>query len=282
MDEDPTAVVSTAWLAARLDDPTLKIFDGSWFLTKYGRDPAAEFAAGHIPGAQRFDVDDIADPDSSFPHMLPPPAIFEYKVRALGVDAGDQVIACDGGGLMTAPRVWWMFRAMGHDRVAVLDGALPKWRQEGRPIATGETKPRRTGTFRARYRRELCRNFEDMLANVRTHAEQMLDGRSPGRFHAREPEDQAPRAGHIPGSRVLQSAALVDPATKTFLAAGDLRRVLTTAGIDLGRPVATTCGSGIAACALALGLYLAGNKTAAVYNGSWTEWGGRFDAPIET
>ena len=274
------ALVDPAWLAARLGAPDLKVFDGSWYLPRYQRDATADFARAHIPGAQRFDVDDVTDPANPLEHMLPSAAMFEDKVRALGVNQDDQIVVYDLGVLIAAPRVWWMFRAMGHDRVAVLEGGLPAWQAAGQ-ATTAHVAPFARGNFRARYRPELYRSFSDMRANVASRRDQVLDARSPGRFYGREPEDQAPRAGHIPGSRCLPTAEIIDPATKRFLPPERLRAAFSGAGIDPARPVATTCGSGIAACTLALGLYLLGNRTVAVYDGSWTEWGAHPDAPIE-
>jgi thiosulfate/3-mercaptopyruvate sulfurtransferase len=273
-------VVDPAWLAGRLGDPDLKVFDGSWYLPRYGRNAAADFARAHISGAQRFDVDDVTDPASTLEHMLPPAPVFEDKVRALGVDQGDQIVVYDLGILVAAPRVWWMFRAMGHDRVAVLEGGLPAWRAAGYPVSADRVHPQR-GDFRARYRPELYRSLADMVGNLTTRRDQVLDARSPGRFHGREPEDQAPRAGHIPGSRCLPTAEIIDAATKRYLPPDRLRAAFVQAGIDPLKPVATTCGSGIAACTLALGLYLLGNLTVAVYDGSWTEWGAHPETPVE-
>ncbi|MBM3505407.1 MAG: sulfurtransferase [Alphaproteobacteria bacterium] len=273
-------LVDATWLHAHLNDPTLKVFDGSWYLRpRYANDAAADFATAHIPRARRFDVDDVTDPDSALEHMLPPPQVFEDKVRALGVNAGDQIVVYDLGVLIAAPRVWWMFRAMGHDRVAVLDGGLPAWLAAGYPTVGVSVAPR-PGNFIARYRPELFRGLADMRRNLDTRSDVVVDARSPGRFWGREPEDQAPRAGHIPGSVCLPTIGLIDPATRRFRPLDELAAVFRAAGVDPARPIATTCGSGIAACTLALALFLLGNRSVGVYDGSWTEWGASPDVPV--
>jgi thiosulfate/3-mercaptopyruvate sulfurtransferase len=245
-----------------------------------GRDARAEFAAAHLPGAVFFDIDAIADRTTSLPHMLPPAAQFAEQVGALGIGSGDLVVAYDTRGVVSAARIWWTLRAMGHDRVTVLDGGLPKWKAEGRPLESGEPhpKPRR---FRARLRPSLVRALDEMRANVETPREQVLDARSRGRFAGTEPEPRAGlRGGHIPGSLNLPYDTLYRP-DGTLLSAGELRDRFGASGLDLGRPVATSCGSGVTASVLALGLHLAGRPDAAVYDGSWSEWGGRDDTPIE-
>jgi thiosulfate/3-mercaptopyruvate sulfurtransferase len=245
-----------------------------------GRDPRAEFVAEHVPNAAFFDIDAIADRATSLPHMLPPAAQFAAQVGALGVGAGDVVVVYDSRGVVSAARVWWTFRAMGHDRVAVLDGGLPKWRAERRPVESGEraTSPRR---FKAQLRPALVRTIAAMRDNARVPREQVLDARSRGRFAGTEPEPRAGlRGGHIPHSLNLPYEGLYRP-DGTLLPPVELRRRFEAAGLDVGRPVATTCGSGVTAAILALGLYVAGNKTVAVYDGSWSEWGAQADTPVE-
>ena len=273
-------LVSTEWLAAHLYEPDLRVLDGSWHMPAAKRDPRAEFLARHIPGAAFFDIDRIADPATSLPHMLPSPAAFEEAVGALGVGAGDRVVVYDTRGVVSAARVWWTFRAFGHDAVAVLDGGLGKWSAEGRPLETGEVKPARR-VFRARPRPELVRDLGSMRENVTTRREQVLDARSAGRFAATEPEPRVGlRGGHIPGSLNLPSDTLLQP-DGTLLPAGELRRRFETARVDFERPLATTCGSGITASVLAFALHVLGHRQVAVYDGSWTEWGGRADTPVE-
>lgn len=274
------ALVSTEWLAAHLRDPDLRVLDGSWHMPQAKRDPRAEFLAAHLPGAVFFDIDAIADHGTALPHMLPTVETFAEAVGGLGVGAGDRVVVYDTRGVVSAARVWWTFRAFGHEAVAVLDGGLPKWKAENRPLQSGEPKPARRA-FRAIAKGERVRDLTAMRDNLATRREQVLDARSAGRFAASEPEPRAGlRGGHIPGSLNLPSDTLLRP-DGTLLPAGDLRKRFEAAGIDFTRPVTTTCGSGITASVLAFALHLLGHPKVAVYDGSWTEWGGRTDTPVE-
>jgi thiosulfate/3-mercaptopyruvate sulfurtransferase len=274
------ALVSTDWLAAHLRDADLRVLDGSWHMPQAKRDPRAEFLGAHIPGAVFFDIDGIADHSTSLPHMLPTADAFADAVGGLGVGSGDRVVVYDTRGVVSAARVWWTFRAFGHDDVAVLDGGLSKWKAEGRPLESGEPKPERRA-FRARLQPALVRDLTAMRENLTTRREQVLDARSAGRFAATEPEPRAGlRGGHIPGSLNLPSDALLR-ADGTLLVAADMRKRFEAAGVVFDRPVATTCGSGITASVLAFGLHVLGHPRVAVYDGSWTEWGGRADTPIE-
>jgi thiosulfate/3-mercaptopyruvate sulfurtransferase len=274
-------LVTPEWLARNLTRRDVRIVDGSWHMPQLKRDPRAEFAAAHIPGAVFFDIDAIADHATSLPHMLPSAREFARAVGGLGIGARDRVIVYDSRGVASAARVWWTFRAFGHDAIAVLDGGLPRWRAEGRPVESGTPAPR-PRKFTARLRRSLVRDLAAMRRNVTTRKAQVLDARSRGRFVGTEPEPRAGlRSGHIPGSLNLPYDELYQK-DGTLLPPHELRAKFEAAGLDLGKPVVTSCGSGVTASVLALGLYAAGRPDVAVYDGSWTEWGGRADTPIET
>ena len=273
-------LVTTAWLAAELGAPDLRTLDGTWHMPQLKRDARREFVETHIPGAAFFDIDRIADTSVPLPHMLPSPEAFAASVGALGIGDGGRVVVYDVRGVISAARVWWTFRAFGHDRVAVLDGGLRKWRAEGRPVESGEAKPiaRR---FTPRVRPELVRDVAAMRGNLTARREQVLDARSRGRFMGTEPEPRAGlRGGHIPGSLNLPYEELYQ-ADGTFALPDALHGAFVKAGVNLDQPVVTSCGSGITACVLALGLAHVGKDDVAVYDGSWTEWGGRPDTPIE-
>ena len=274
------ALVTTGWLAAHLGKRNVRVVDGSWHMPHLRRDPRAEFAQAHIPGAVFFDIDAIADTRSPLPHMLPDARTFAARVGALGIGRRDRVVVYDTRGVVSAARVWWTFRAFGHDAVAVLDGGLPKWRAEGRAVASGLAAPR-VRTFTARLRKRLVRDLAQIRANIKTRREQVLDARSHGRFTATEPEPRPGlRGGHIPGSLNLPYDQLYRP-DGTLLRRDDLGAAFAKAGIDLTKPVATTCGSGVTAAVLALALHLVGHDRVSLYDGSWTEWGGRADTPVE-
>ena len=276
------AVVATEWLASTLGRPGLRVLDGSWYLPGSGRDPAKEYSASHIPGALFFDLDATSDRSVPLPHMLPPPAAFAEAMSALGLSDSDDLVIYDGSGVnLSAPRVWWTFRTLGHDRVSVLDGGIGKWRREHRPIEQGVvTLP--PGRFTARLDRAAVRDLASVRANIHQGMEQLVDARSTGRFAGLEPEPRPGlRGGHVPGSVNLPFTDLVRP-DGTMLPPEELRRRLAEAGIDLSRPVVATCGSGTSACALVLSLHLIGHTQTAVYDGAWAEWGGRADTPIES
>lgn len=274
-------VVSTDWLADRLGQPDLKVVDGSWYLPTSGRDAAAEFAAGHIPGAVFFDVDATSDRRSSLPHMLPPAAEFASRMSALGLDDDATIVVYDGSGVnLSAPRAWWTFRVFGHTRVAVLDGGSAKWRAEERPLERGVPHPA-PGRFTARLDPSQVRDLASIRANLSAQREQVVDLRPADRFEGRAPEFRAGvRSGHIPGSRNLPFTELVTP-QGTVLDPSAIRAKLAAAGVDLTLPVVAGCGSGTSACSLVLALAVVGHDNVAVYDGSWTEWGGRDDTPVE-
>jgi thiosulfate/3-mercaptopyruvate sulfurtransferase len=274
-------VVSTHWLASRLGTPGIKVVDASWYLPGSGRDPAAEYAAGHIPGAVFFDLDAISDRTSPLPHMLPRAEEFAVHMSGLGLNDSDQIVVYDGSGVnLSAPRVWWTFRAFGHDRVAVLDGGIGKWRREQRPLETG-TPTSQLGRFTAHLNRAAVRDLAAVRANMASGTEQLIDMRSRGRFAGVEPEPRPGlRGGHVPGSLNLPFTELVRP-DGTMLPPEELRAKLEQAKIDLTRPVVATCGSGTSACALILGLHTIGHLKTALYDGAWAEWGGRADTSVE-
>ncbi len=279
---NPDALVSTEWLAAHLDAPDVRVVDASYYLPIQNRDARQEYAAEHIPGAVFFDIDDIADDASPWPHMLPSPEKFSAKVRKLGLGSGNKIIVYDGTGFSSAAaRVWWMFRLFGHDDVAVLDGGFPKWLREQRETADIPPPPRERH-FMARVDRTLVRSAEQLLENLDNRREQVADARAPGRFAGTEPELwPVKKRGRIPGSFNVPLAKLIDTRTRTMRPADEIAAAFVEGGVDLDKPVVTSCGSGVTACVLALGLHLIGHRQFAVYDGSWAEWGEREDTPVE-
>ena len=275
-------LVSTEWLAQRLAAPETVVVDGSFYLPALKRDAAAEYLAGHIPGAVRFDIDAIADHSNPLPHMLPDAAQFARDVAALGISNGDTVVAYDSGGWVAAPRAWWMLLSFGHANVKVLDGGLKKWLREGRPTHSGKVTPK-PGKFQARLDPGYLRSQQQLVGNLETGAEQLIDARPRPRFEGSVAEPRPGlRGGHIPGSRNVPYAELFDAETGAMKPLEQLRRIFNGAGVDLTKPIVTTCGSGVSALVLTLALYRLGVRGSALYDGSWAEWGLPDGPPIAT
>lgn len=275
-------LVSTEWLAANLGEPDLIVFDDTKYMPTEPQDGETEFRKAHIPGARFFDIDHFADPDTGLPHMVPAVGRMERLAREAGISNASRIVFYDQKGLSSAARGWWLMGLFGHDQVAVLDGGLPKWRKEGRPTEAGAPPPPAPGTFRAGFRARRLRGVGDMLAIVAGGGELVLDARAAGRFNATTPEPRAGiRGGHMPGAVNLPYTELLN-GDGTFRDAAALGARFAAAGADGTRPVVTSCGTGVTACILALGMVLAGLPQGAVYDGSWTEWGGRDDTPVTT
>jgi thiosulfate/3-mercaptopyruvate sulfurtransferase len=275
-------LVTTEWLAGELGKADLIVFDATKYLPNEPKDGRAEFARAHIPGARYFDIDEVADTDTDLPHMVPTPGRFARLMGAMGVGNASRIVFYDQKGLASAARGWWLMGLFGHDNAAVLDGGLPKWVKEGRPTRDGEAAAPTPMTFQPDYRVTRLRGIGDILRNVTTRQELVLDARAAGRFTGAIPEPRAGmRSGHIPGSASLPYTELLN-ADGTFKPAAEVITRLREAGVDGTRPVVTSCGSGVTACILTLGLTIAGLPEGAVYDGSWTEWGGRTDTPVET
>lgn len=270
--DDPKTIVSTDWLAAHLRDPDLRILDASWYMPDSGRNARAEYAAGHIPGARFFDIDEIADQRSPLPHMAPPPEKFISRLRAMGIGDGHQVVVYDGAGILSAPRVWWTFRLMGKTDVAVLDGGLPKWRAEGREIE--DMAPIvRDRHMTVQRQAGLVKDVTQVAAASKLGDWEIVDARSPARFRGEVAEPRPGlRPGHIPGSKNVFYQELLN-ANGTMKDVTALRAAFDAAGVDLAKPVISSCGSGITASILDLALERIGHRNHAVYDGSWAEWG---------
>jgi thiosulfate/3-mercaptopyruvate sulfurtransferase len=275
-------IVDTQWLASRLNAPGLIVLDGSWHLPTAKRDPKAEYMAAHIPGAVFFDIDDLIDESSPLPHMLPSTIKFSSRMKKMGIGDGMKVVVYDTQGLFSAARVWWTFRAMGHEDVAVLDGGLRKWKAEGLPLEDGPPARRFERHFTPLQNAGLVRDLHDVKDIVEKGHTQLVDARSAARFEGREAEPRpGVRSGHIPGSRNVPFSGLLNE-DGTLKPRDALLATFQAAGIDPKSPVVTTCGSGVTASILSLALAVVGQTNAAVYDGSWAEWGAEGGPPIAT
>ena len=278
--DDP--LVTTDWLAAHLDDATVKLVDATFKLPGVLPLPKDDYLAAHIPGAVFFDVDAVSDHKNPLPHMFPSAEQFGRDVGALGIGNGDTVVLYDAGGWVAAPRAWWMFLSYGHDKVRILDGGLKKWRAEGRAVEGGEVT-RKPATFKAAYDAGRVRSINEMIANIASRAEQVIDARAGERFEGRVAEPRPGlRSGHIPNSRNLPYNLLFDAATGAMKPLDELRRAFAGAGVDMDKPIVTSCGSGVSAAVLTLALYRLGVRGTALYDGSWSEWGQADGPPVAT
>lgn len=290
-------LVSPEWLAERLSDPSVRVLDAVWYMPVHQRNNVEDFKANRIPGARFFDIDGIAtDPATArgLPHMLPSEQGFAAAMDALGITNDTTVVVYDHLGIFSAPRVWWTFKVFGHDKVAVLQGGLPAWRSRGLPLDTAPPSdeafsagaracaaPPAAPSYRARLDKSKVRSLDDMVANISSRAEQVMDARSGGRFVGTEPEPRPGlRGGHIPGARNLPFPTLLEGGA--YRPREQLAAAFAAAGLDVGGPVVGSCGSGLTACILALGLYQVNGQLAALYDGSWSEYGAREDVPVST
>lgn len=279
--DDPRTLVSTDWLASHMRDPDLRILDASMYMPGSDRDAKAEYAEGHIPGARFFDIDDISDSRSDLPHMAPPIEKFMSRLRAMGVGDGHQVVVYDGAGLFSAARVWWLFKLMGQNDVAVLDGGLPKWVAEGREL---EDMPPiiRDRHMTVRRQAHLVKDVTQVSAASKLRDQEIIDARSPGRFRGEEPEPRpGMRGGHIPGSKNVHYSSLLN-ADQTMKSPEQTRAIFEAAGVDLSKPAITTCGSGVTAAILSLAMARMGKDDHSLYDGSWSEWGMFPTVPVAT
>ena len=273
-------VVSADWLEQRLADSTVKILDAAWYLPAQKRDPKAEYAAGHIPGAVFYDQDAIADLTSGLPHTIPSPEVFAESVGKLGISETDTIVVYDGPGIFTAPRVWWLLRTMGAKSVFVLDGGFDGWKAEGRPVTTEVPVPA-PATFHPQFDADAVTSFAQMRDIVESGSRQIADARGAARFTGEEAEPRAGmRSGHMPGAKSLPSGVFSTGGKLKPL--DELRATIKAAGIDLDKPVVTSCGSGVTAAIIMLALQSLGHTENTLYDGSWSEWGSRADTPVAT
>lgn len=280
MSDKSAFVIDADWLEKRLGTPGLSIVDASWYMPAQKRDARAEYDAAHIPGAVFFDQDLVVDLDSTLPHTLPSPSLFARFAGSMGISADDTIVVYDGPGFMAAPRVWWMFRIMGVFQVYILDGGFERWKAAGRPVSAEPTKTA-PGVFHVDYDASKVVSLAEMRKIVDTGSAQVADARSAGRFEGTDPEPRAGlRSGHMPGARSVPSGTLSE--NGELLPLDRLQATLEAAGIDLSKPVVTSCGSGVTAAVIALALQSLGHGDVRLYDGSWTEWGGMSDTPVVT
>jgi len=281
MIDNPKTLVSTEWLANHIKDPDLRILDASWYMPQMERDPRAEYDVAHIPGARFFDIDDISDHRSDLPHMAPPVEKFMSRLRAMGVGDGHQVVVYDGMGLFSAARVWWLFRLMGQNNIAVLDGGFPKWQAEGRPV---EDMPPmvRDRHMTVRRQNHMVKDVTQVAAASKLGDYEIIDARSAARFRGDAPEPRPGlRAGHIPGSKNVPYTSLLND-DGTMKSPETVRDIFVAAGVDLTKPAITSCGSGVTAAVVSLALEILGKTDHALYDGSWSEWGMFPTVPVAT
>ncbi len=280
MAETSPFVVSADWLEEKLGTPGLSIIDGSWYLPAQNRDAKAEYEAAHIPGAVFFDHDTVVEPDTGLPHSLPHPRLFEQFASSMGISEDDTIVVYDGPGFFSAPRVWWMFRIMGADKVYVLDGGLDGWKRKGRPVTAKQTNVAAC-VFDPKFDRSRVAGFEEMVKLVEERSAQIADARPAGRFSGKDPEPRAGmRSGHMPGAFNVPALELARDGK--LLPVNELKEKLQASGLDLEKPVVTSCGSGVTAAVITLALESVGHTDNRLYDGSWSEWGSRQDTPVVT
>ena len=279
--DDPKTIVSTTWLSDHLFDPDLRILDASWYLPFMKRDPRAEYKSEHIPRARFFDIDEISDSSSDLPHMVPPDEKFTSRMRKMGVGNGNVIVVYDGEGLFSAARVWWLFKLMGHNDIAVLDGGLPKWKAENRPVQD-KLPSIRNRHMMVKRQNHMIKDVTQVASASKLRNYEIIDARPSQRFRGEAPEPRKGlRSGHIPGSKNVFFKTLLEE-DGTMKKPHDIRAIFLAAGVNLEKPTITTCGSGVTAAVLNLGLSLIGKTDHALYDGSWSEWGKCTTLPIAT